>query len=317
MEPFVLPTQYPELIRLNKSSDKRPVFWFHGGFGGVEVYRIVAKNLERPFYGIQARGYMTDNYPILGLEEMAAYYIKMIKSVQKEGSYDLGGLSMGGLISYEVTRQLQELGDKANSVVMLETLYEDEQMKETWDQIPRKDFKKERMLRAVNLMLGFNSAVELDLISQSELDIRVLDDEFLEQLIALSIKKGNSKSESSLRNSIQQLEGLLHTLDISSSIYGIPSLPRPEEVNCYYFCNKNVALFTAEGSQKFFQIVDTGHVFDFYECSKRWKEKIPQLVAIEIETPSHFTIFAEPESQKIITEFCDHLYSDEPITNDS
>ncbi|MEE0930466.1 MAG: beta-ketoacyl synthase N-terminal-like domain-containing protein, partial [Acutalibacteraceae bacterium] len=167
-ESFALPTQYPEIIRLNKASDKRPVFWFHGGFGGVEIYRIIAQNLERPFYGIQAKGYLTDDAPILGMEEMASYYIKLIKSVQKEGPYDLGGLSMGGVIAYEVTKQLQEMGDSVNSIVMLESLFQDEEVKKTWTNIETRDIKKERMLRAVNLLLGFTSSVQLELISEKE-----------------------------------------------------------------------------------------------------------------------------------------------------
>ncbi|MEE0929732.1 MAG: hypothetical protein UIM53_01880, partial [Acutalibacteraceae bacterium] len=114
---------------------------------------------------------------------------------------------------------------------------------------------------------------------------------------------------------IVQLEKLLHTLDVSSSIYDIPSLKRPEEVNCYYFCNDNGALFTEEGSLEFFQIGEKEYVFDYLECSRKWNKKIPKLATIKIKSPSHFTVLSEPESQKIITSFCNKLYSEEVITN--
>lgn len=304
---------YPELIRLNKSSDERPIFWFHGGFGGVEVYRIVAAVLNRPFYGIEAKGYMTDEFPILGMEEMCAYYVEIIKSVQKEGPYDLGGLSMGGLIAYEVARQLQQNGDKVSSIIMLETVYEDFDMKEVWDTVRMDNMRKERMLRAVNLLLGFDSAVQLNLISKDNIDTNLPDSEFLDKLIEISCKKTNAKSKEVVRKSIIQLERLLHTLDISSSIYGIPDLPRPDEIECYYFCNKQGALFAEDGTKEFFQIVETGYVFNYWEFFKKWRKKLPKLNAIEIDTPSHFTILAETNSQKTITEFCSRLYEGAPI----
>lgn len=314
---LVLKSEYPELVRLNRSyHNRRPVFWFHGGFGGVEIYRIIGKNIKRPFYGIQAQGYLTDRDPILGLEEMASYYVKVMKSVQKEGPYDVGGLSMGGIVAYEVARQLQELGDKVNSIVMLESLYEDEQMKKEWAHIPKKDLKKDRMLRSVNLLLGFTSSAELSLISETELNVNVSDDEFLNQLIALSKKKGNTKPEASLRKSIMQLEKLLYTMDVSSTMYDITPLSHPYDINCYYFCNKEGKLFEEEGSEEFFRIVDKGREFDFVEFSRRWKKQMPKLVPLKIESANHFTILTEPEPQRVITSFCERLYSDEPITRE-
>lgn len=56
--------KYPELIKINSNSEGRPVFWFHGGFGGVEIYRLIANHISRPFYGIQAKGYMTSREPL-------------------------------------------------------------------------------------------------------------------------------------------------------------------------------------------------------------------------------------------------------------
>lgn len=313
---IVINNPFPELIRLNKPSKEKPIFWFHGGFGGVEVYRVVASVLNRPFYGIQAKGYLTEEFPILGMEEMCAYYIEIIKAVQKEGPYDLGGLSMGGLIAYEVARQLQEMGECVSSIVMLETVYEDYNMKEIWNTVRMDNMKKERMLRAANLLLGFDSAVQLDLVSKNDVDTKVSNSQFLEQLLEISYKRTHAKSKEVFRKSIVQLERLLHTLDISSSIYGIPDLPRPEEIDCYYFCNRQGELFAENGTKEFFQIVDTGYVFNYWEFSKKWNKKLPKLNVIKIETPSHFTILAEPSSQKIITEFCSRLYAGSPIPSE-
>lgn len=40
---------FPELIPLNDGKRGRPVFWFHGGVGGVEIYQQFAQKSQRPF----------------------------------------------------------------------------------------------------------------------------------------------------------------------------------------------------------------------------------------------------------------------------
>ena len=88
-------SKFPELVLLNQIAEGRPVFWFHGGLGGVEPYYIIAEKSQRPFYGIQARGWMTDRSSLDGIQAMAAYYIHIIQSVQSKGPYELGGYSLG------------------------------------------------------------------------------------------------------------------------------------------------------------------------------------------------------------------------------
>lgn len=51
---------------------------------------------------------MTNRDPLHGIEDMASYYIEIIRAVQPEGPYDVGGYSLGGVLAYEITRQLQK-----------------------------------------------------------------------------------------------------------------------------------------------------------------------------------------------------------------
>ena len=53
---------------------------------------------------------------------MASYYIHIIQSIQPKGPYDQGGYSMGGVLAYEITCQLQELGETVSSIVMIDSL---------------------------------------------------------------------------------------------------------------------------------------------------------------------------------------------------
>ncbi|WP_054750037.1 type I polyketide synthase [Ruminiclostridium josui] len=114
-------TGFPELIHLNKSSYGTPIFWIHGALGGVEAYKLIGENIERPFFGIQARGWMTNHTPLHGIYAMASYYTHIIQTIQPEGPYDIGGFCMGGILAYEITRQLQELGQTVSTLVMIDS----------------------------------------------------------------------------------------------------------------------------------------------------------------------------------------------------
>ncbi|HBI22519.1 MAG TPA: polyketide synthase, partial [Legionella sp.] len=114
-------TRYPELIHLNSIHQGQPIFWIHGGLGGVESYVAIAALVNRPFYAIQARGFMNHDKPIQGIPEMARYYIDLIKSVQPNGPYELGGFCLGGIISYEIARQLQRQEQQVLSIVMIDS----------------------------------------------------------------------------------------------------------------------------------------------------------------------------------------------------
>jgi aspartate racemase len=59
--------------------------------------------------------------PSTRVEEMAALYIKEIRSLQAEGPYLLGGLSFGGVMAYEMAQQLQAQDQKVGLVVLFDT----------------------------------------------------------------------------------------------------------------------------------------------------------------------------------------------------
>ena len=54
------------------------------------------------------------------ITEMAAYHIGKIRSVQPQGPYLLGGMCAGGVIAFEMARQLQTQGEKVAMVALLD-----------------------------------------------------------------------------------------------------------------------------------------------------------------------------------------------------
>ncbi|MEQ8690657.1 MAG: alpha/beta fold hydrolase, partial [Pseudomonadales bacterium] len=100
-----------------------PLFVVAGMFGNVLNLSHLANLLgeERPFYALQARGLYGDSVPHESFEEMATDYITEIRQVQPEGPYLLGGYSGGGLVAYEIARQMLEVGEEVLHVIMLDT----------------------------------------------------------------------------------------------------------------------------------------------------------------------------------------------------
>lgn len=104
------------------NSTKPPLFLMHEIWGNVFFYRELVRNLdpEQPCYGLQARGLDDKQPPHTLIEEMAADYIKEIQTVQPEGPYFIGGFSFGGLLAFEVARQLHAQGEKIALLAILD-----------------------------------------------------------------------------------------------------------------------------------------------------------------------------------------------------
>ncbi|KAK5660171.1 hypothetical protein OQA88_13640 [Cercophora sp. LCS_1] len=84
-----------------------PLVLIHDGGGTTFSYYCLG-NLKRDVYGISNPYYSTNKVWRGGIPEMARTYVRYIKSVIPRGEIILGGWSLGGLISLEVTRILAE-----------------------------------------------------------------------------------------------------------------------------------------------------------------------------------------------------------------
>jgi acyl transferase domain-containing protein/thioesterase domain-containing protein/NAD(P)-dependent dehydrogenase (short-subunit alcohol dehydrogenase family)/acyl carrier protein len=102
---------------------RTPFFLVAGMFGNVLNLRHLAQLLgtDRPFYGLQARGLYGDAPPHLTFPEVAADYIAEMRSVQPHGPDMIGGFSGGGLIAWEIARQIEAAGDTVCVLALLDT----------------------------------------------------------------------------------------------------------------------------------------------------------------------------------------------------
>jgi thioesterase domain-containing protein len=70
----------------------------------------------QPFYGLQAPA----AEEAWDLEEMAARYLDALSAVQPAGPYRLGGWSMGGVVAYEMARQLAAKGEAVETLLLVD-----------------------------------------------------------------------------------------------------------------------------------------------------------------------------------------------------
>ena len=109
------------LVEVQKGGNEIPFFFLHGDFRGGGFYCLdLARGLgeERPFYALTPFGLDGRREPST-VEEMAASFIEMIRVVRPHGPYVLGGLCNGGLVAFEMARQLHEQREKVDLVVLL------------------------------------------------------------------------------------------------------------------------------------------------------------------------------------------------------
>ncbi|NGO11411.1 SDR family NAD(P)-dependent oxidoreductase [Streptomyces sp. HC44] len=292
----------PEVVHLNAGGEGRPVFWFHGGLGGVEVYASITDSIERPFYGIQARGWMTNSEPLHGISALAEHYAEIIRTVQPEGPYDLGGYSFGGLIAYEVTRRLQEQGATVESIVMVDT-YDDSVGDVTMS-------RTDMLLQQVNALLFAASKPAPEDFATTLVPVREVvwdqDEEgLLDQMLTLARGRGLKGDAELLRDRVlrnlrvQEAYGLLD--------YDIAPLPRPESVTCFYFRNRS-GLFYGE-MEPLFSTQEDGAVLDHGVYWAEWQRQLPNFHQVDVDSANHFVMLGDPAALSTVRSFCKLFYS--------
>jgi aspartate racemase len=106
------------------SSKKPPLFCIHVLGKGFEFYRPLARYLdpEQPLYGLAAQMLDQEQAPPNRVEDLAAYYIKEMRILQPQGPYFLAGVSFGGIVCFEIARQLHMQGQTVGLLALFDTL---------------------------------------------------------------------------------------------------------------------------------------------------------------------------------------------------
>jgi thioesterase domain-containing protein len=142
---------HPPLVAIKPTGSKRPFFCVHPAGGNVFCYVELANHLdaEQPFYAFQAPGFEGGSR-YMRVEELAGLYVGSLREFQPEGPYMLGGWSRGGVLAFEMARQLEAQGQRVDLLALLDSV------------VPAPDART-RKADEVSLMLSLGAHMGLSL----------------------------------------------------------------------------------------------------------------------------------------------------------
>lgn len=115
-------TKWSSLVPLQPLGKKPPLFFVHTTPGDVLGYGSLVYQLgtDQPSYGFQSLGFYDPKQSHQRVEEMAAYYVKLLREFQSHGPYYLSGWCYGGIIAVEMAHQLRAAGQEIAFLGLIE-----------------------------------------------------------------------------------------------------------------------------------------------------------------------------------------------------
>ncbi len=111
------------LVALTQTGTRPPLFFVSAGDGNSVGFGALARRLgpDQPFFVLQQRG-INGGAPLhVSVKAMAAHYIRAIRRVRPHGPYLLGGRCLGGIVAYEMARELEARGETVPLVAVLDS----------------------------------------------------------------------------------------------------------------------------------------------------------------------------------------------------
>ncbi|WP_374950231.1 amino acid adenylation domain-containing protein [Mucilaginibacter sp.] len=114
---------WDSLVPIKPKGSKTPIYIVHGAGLNVLLFNTLATHMDpdQPVYGMQAKGLNGIDEPLNRIEDIAAHYIAAIRVQNPDGPYALAGFSFGGIIAFEMAKQLEALNLKVTMLAMFDT----------------------------------------------------------------------------------------------------------------------------------------------------------------------------------------------------
>jgi len=115
--------KYEALVPIKTTGSKTPIYLVHGGGYNVLTFGPFSKFMdpEQPIFALQGLGLYDKSTLLHNIEEIAKYYISEILENDPIGPYSLGGYSSGGILAFEMARQLIDLDKEVSLLALLDT----------------------------------------------------------------------------------------------------------------------------------------------------------------------------------------------------
>jgi len=110
------------LVPIQPGDGSQPLYMVHSIAGELTWTKQLAQTLDpaQPVHTFAAPGLNSEAPFFFSLESMATAYLRDIRAHQPRGPYLLGGYSMGGVIAFEMARQLTAGGETVGLLAMID-----------------------------------------------------------------------------------------------------------------------------------------------------------------------------------------------------
>ncbi|WP_336816677.1 thioesterase domain-containing protein, partial [Burkholderia gladioli] len=310
------PTRRDPVFEILQSRGRRsPAVWFHGSMGTVQAYLGLARAIgdEVPFHAFQSRGLRGEDAPLADLGEMAALYTRRLLARQPDESraFRLGGYSQGGLLAYEVTRQLQLAGRRVESLVMVDTPY-------AYGDMALKDDDDTDSLRLaivyVNLLLmnGLGDFSDLAEVHRPGIDPA----ELLPALVRAGIDRGLPYTPQALGQLIERHHRVARANETAARTYLPADLRHPGQPVVHYFARRHPQVYFDPARFSGPMVEWTNRYFADKDCASRWQRHLPAWHHHATPAVDHFAMLTDPASFAAIVRTCRELYLGSGSTTD-
>jgi thioesterase domain-containing protein len=108
------------LVVLHEGGEGKPLFVFPGVHGEPEAFHDMASRLgeRRQVYGFRHIGAQNECEPVRQISRFAQLYAADLRRAEPRGPYYLFGYSFGGVVAFEVARELKSQGQSVALVIL-------------------------------------------------------------------------------------------------------------------------------------------------------------------------------------------------------
>ncbi|MWV45524.1 SDR family NAD(P)-dependent oxidoreductase [Paenibacillus sp. HJL G12] len=319
--------QYPEIVPLSANGDGPCTFWIHPLSGDVGIYNRIANQADGAFriIAIKARGFLSyEHQPFTSLHDMARYYCEIITAVQPEGPYQLAGFSFGGTVAYEMARQLQMLGKRVETLLLVESpciLGDESEFFQT-------TFRNNLLMNANFLLLTLlnrneaflqkrpDGEIDWNFYQMTDDDIRdVSDYALVPHIVKLCKQKGLNQSEEELAFKLSSMSEVHQSNLNAIQNYRVQKLPRPNELTATLFRTESAdAVSRSVWNPDYLERIQR-EMGSFLPLLEGWTSFLPNLQTIILEGDNHFDILHADHSIKIFYDHCKSIFTNRMHTS--
>lgn len=195
--------EWNSLVHIKPEGNKPPFYIVHGGGLNVLPFYSIAKNMDadQPVFGLQAKGLNGIEEPLKSIEEIAAHYITEIVMQNPNGPYSLAGYSLGGIIAFEIAKQLKSAGKTVKELIMFDTYVFQADPEKNWADNTLKKVRYNFNKRLFDLYLLWKYPLLLKRLKRESLSRRL-------SKILLKLKIRQPKVETPILKAIKTIESI-------------------------------------------------------------------------------------------------------------